>query len=174
MAKAVATVSTKMTQEQDLETKTTKELETIVGNCVRLNKTGDVRCVVASKILEGRKNGDYDMEKTIETIRDHGKRAQFLSYKDVANASGLEWANVFRQINKHLDSVCVFSEARGWPLLASIVVNQQNLSSGDMTPANRKGFLLAAKAAGRSIDIEEAAFVTREQKRVFDWCQTEH
>ena len=42
-----------------------------------------------------------------------------------------------------------------------------------MTVANRKGFLDAVKGAGRDVDIEDVAFVKREQQRVFDWCQTE-
>lgn len=155
----------------DLEAKTTKDLETIVANCQRLRRTGDARCLAAHKLLEARRNGDYDMEKTIAKIRDHGQRGEFLSYKDVASASGLEWANVFRQINMHLDAVCLYSHAKGWPLLSAIVVNHKNLGSGEMTVANRKGFLDAAKGAGRDIDLEHVAFVQREQQRVFDWCQ---
>jgi hypothetical protein len=157
----------------DLEAKTTKELEIIIANCQRLNRTGDARCIAASKILDDRRNGDYNMEKTIAAICEHGKQGQFLSYKDVANASGLEWGNVFRQINMHLDSVCIYSQGQGWPLLSAIVVNQKNLGSGDMTVANRKGFLDAAKGAGREVDIEPIEFIKREQKRVFDWCRVE-
>jgi hypothetical protein len=157
----------------DLEAKTTKELETIVANCQRLKRTGDARCLAASKILQDRRNGDYNMEKTVATILDHGQRGRFLSYRDVASASGLEWGNVFRQISPHLDAVCSYSHGKGWPLLTAIVVSHQNLASGEMTVANRKGFLEAAKGAGRNVDIEDVAFVKREQQRVFDWCRTE-
>jgi hypothetical protein len=157
----------------DLEAKTTKELETIVANCQRLKRTGDARCLAASKILQDRRNGDYNMEKTVATILDHGQRGRFLSYRDVASASGLEWGNVFRQISPHLDAVCSYSHCKGWPLLTAIVVSHQNLASGEMTVANRKGFLEAAKGAGRNVDIEDVAFVKREQQRVFDWCRTE-
>jgi hypothetical protein len=157
----------------DLDTKTTKELEIIIANCQRLNRTGDARCLAASKILDDRRNGDYNMEKTVAAICERGKQGQFLSYKDIANASGLEWGNVFRQINLHLDSVCSYAHGQGWPLLPAIVVNQGNLSSGDMTVANRKGFLDAVKGAGRDVDIEPVAFIKREQKRVFDWCRSE-
>ena len=127
----------------DLEAKTTKELETIVANCQRLKRTGDARCLAASKILQDRRNGDYDMEKTVATILDHGQRGRFLSYRDVASASGLEWGIVFRQISPHLDAVCSYSHGKGWPLLTAIVVSHQNLASGEMTVANRKGFLEA-------------------------------
>jgi hypothetical protein len=169
-----APVVVKMTKELDLQAKTTKELEIIVANCVRLSKTGDARCVAASKVLDERKNGDYDVEKTIAAICDYGRRSEFLSYKAVADASGLEWSNVFRQINLHLDAVCAYSEGKGWPLLSALVVTQRNLASGEMTAASRKGFLDAAKSAGRQIDIEEIAFVKREQQRVFAWCREDH
>jgi hypothetical protein len=157
----------------DLEAKTTKELATIVANCQRLKRTADPRCLAASKILQDRRNGDYNMEKTVATILAHGQRGRFLSYRDVAIASGLEWGNVFRQINLHLDAVCSYSHGKGWPLLTAIVVSHGNLGSGEMTVANRKGFLDAAKGAGRNVDIEDVAFVKREQQRVFDWCRTE-
>jgi hypothetical protein len=158
----------------DLATKTTKELETIVANCQRLNRTGDARCLAASNMLQERRNGDYDLEKTVAAIRDHGQKGRFLSYRDIASASGLEWANVFRQINLHLDAVCAYSHGQGWPLLTAIVVSHQNLASGEMTAANRKGFLVAARGAGRDVDLEDIPFVKREQQRVFAWCQSEH
>jgi hypothetical protein len=157
----------------DLESKDTKDLQTIVDNCVRLHRTSDPRYIAASRILEARRTGDYDLEKTIAVICDFGRQRRFLSYKHVADASGLDWANVFRQINLHLDQVCIYCHDKGWPLLTAIVVNGTKLESGEMTPANRKGFLDAAKGAGRDIDLEQVEFVRREQQRVFDWCQLE-
>lgn len=154
----------------DLEAKTTKELEVIIANCQRLGRTGDARCIDARNIVAGRRNGAFDTEKTVATICEHGKQGRFLSYNDIARASGLEWKSVFRQINPHLDAVCIYSHEQGWPLLPAIVVNQQNVSSGDMTAANRKGFLDAIMRCGWDVDIEPVAFVKREQKRVFDWC----
>jgi hypothetical protein len=157
----------------DLDTKTTKELETIVANGRRLGKTGEPICLDAAKLLNARRNGDYDMEKTVAAIRDHGQQGRFLSYRDSASASGLKWANVFRQISLHLDAVCAYSHGKGWPLLTAIVVNQEYLGSGEMTMTNRKGFLDASRGAGREVDIEDVAFVKREQQRVFEWCQSE-
>jgi hypothetical protein len=156
----------------NLEAKSTKELETIIGNCVRLKRTSDPVYTACRGILESRRAGDFDMEKTVAAIINSGKIGRFLSYKDVADASGLDWAKSRRRVGLHLDSVCVFSEGKGWPLLSAIVVHKDKLDSGAMTEENRKGFLDAARAAGRIVDIEEDAFVKREQIRVFEWCRT--
>ena len=61
----------------DLETKTTKELEVIIANCQRLNRTGDARCIDARNIVAGRRSGAFDTEKTVATICEHGKQGRF-------------------------------------------------------------------------------------------------
>ncbi|HXT82534.1 MAG TPA: hypothetical protein VN702_23440 [Acetobacteraceae bacterium] len=158
----------------DLEAKSTKELETIVANCERLKRTSDPIYIATKGVLENRLTGDFDMEKTIKTILEYGRRGQFLCYKDVADASGLEWSKSRRRVGRHLDSVCIFTESKTWPLITAIVVYKDRIDTGEMGAENLKGFLDAARAAGRNIDIEENAFVRREQRRVFDWCQREH
>jgi hypothetical protein len=157
----------------DLEAKSSKDLQTIIENCVRLNQTSKPIYLNAKKILVNRQSGDLDMEKTIRVIIDHGKRGKFLSYKDISDASGLDWTKSRRRVPPHLDAVCFYSEGKGWPLITAIVVNKENTESGRMTPDNLKGFLAAARAVGRTVDVEEAAFVGREQTRVFEWCQRE-
>jgi hypothetical protein len=157
----------------NLESKSTKELETIVANCERLNRTANPIFAAAQLQLEHRRTGEYDMDKTIATIRGHGQAGKFVCYKDIAEASGLNWVSSRRRIAPHLDAVCADTESKGWPLLTSIVVNMNKLETGEMTADNLKGFLDAARAAGRTVDIDEAAFVKREQKRVFTWCKQE-
>ncbi|MEA2737279.1 MAG: hypothetical protein QOH05_586, partial [Acetobacteraceae bacterium] len=46
--------------------------------------------------------------------------------------------------------------------------------TGEMTPENLKGFLASVHQAGREVDIEDVAFIKREQQRVFAWCREEH
>jgi hypothetical protein len=157
----------------DLDAKTTQELETIVANCQRLGGTGQPICLDAARILDAHRNGDYGMDKPVAAIRDYDRQSRFLSYKDVANASGHEWTSVFRQISPHLDAVCI-CHGNEWPLPTAIVVDEGNRVSGEMIAANRKGFLGAARGAGRHVDIEQTEFVKREQQRVFDWCRVEH
>jgi hypothetical protein len=158
----------------DLEAKATADLETIVANCVRLNRTADPVFAAASKILETRRSGEYNMEKTIAVIRRNGKLRSFLCYKDIADASGLNWVKSRRGVFSHLDDVCRYTSKKGWPNLTSIIVNKDKIGTGEMTPDNLKGFLNAVQAAGGEVDMEDLAFVRREQQRVFAWCREEH
>jgi hypothetical protein len=158
----------------DLESKATKDLETIVANCVRLNRTADPVFAAANKILETRRTGEYNMDKTIATIRKHGALRSFLSYKDIADASGLNWVKSRRGVGPHLDAVCLHTIGKGWPFLTSIVVHKDKIDSGEMTQENLKGFLDAVRGAGQEVDVEDVAFLKREQQRVFAWCREEH
>lgn len=158
----------------DLESKATKDLETIVANCVRLKRTADPVFAAANKILETRRTGEYNMEKTIAVICKQGRLRSFLCYKDIANASGLNWVKSRRGVGPHLDAVCLYTADKGWPLLTSIVVHKDKVDTGEMTSENLKGFLQAVRATGQEVDIEDVAFMKREQQRVFAWCREEH
>ena len=157
----------------DLEAKPTSDLETIVANCVRLQRTGDPIFAAANKILETRRTGEYDIEKTIAVIRKQGRLRSFLSHRDIADASGLNWVKSRRGVGPHLDAVCVHTSGKGWPLLTSIVVHKDKIATGEMTAEGSKDFLGAVNAAGREVDIEDAEFIRREQQRVFAWCREE-
>jgi 5-methylcytosine-specific restriction protein B len=158
----------------DLEAKATKDLETIVANCVRLNRTADPVFAAASKILETRRTGEYNMEKTIAVICKFGKLRSFLCHRDISDASGLNWVKSRRGVGPHLDAVCVYTAEKGWPLLTSIVVHKDKVATGEMNDEILKGFLDGVHAAGQDVDIEDVAFMKREQQRVFAWCREEH
>ena len=158
----------------DLDSKATKDLETIVANCVRLNRTGDPVFAAANAILETRKTGEYNMEKTIAAIRKQGRLRSFLCYKDIADASGLNWVKSRRGVMPHLDALSVYSVEQGWPNLTSIVVHKDRMDTGEMTEDNLKGFLDGVRAAGQDVDLDDVAFMKREQQRVFAWCRGEH
>lgn len=158
----------------DLDSKATQDLETIVANCVRLNRTADPVFAAANQILETRRTGEYNMEKTIAVICKHGRLRGFLCNKNIADASGLNWVKSRRGVTSHLDALCAHTADKGWPLLTSIIVNKDKMDTGEMTPDNLKGFLSAARAVGRDVDIDDVAFLKREQQRVFAWCREEH
>ena len=48
------------------------------------------------------------------------------------------------------------------------------MDTGEMTAENLKGFLASVPASDREPDIEDIAFLKREQQRVFAWCREEH
>jgi hypothetical protein len=158
----------------DLDSKATKDLETIVANCVRLKRTSDPVFAAVNKILELRRTGEYNMEKTIAVIRKHGSVRNFLCYKDIADASGLNWVKARRGVGPHLDALSQHAIQQGWPNLTSIVVQKDKVATGEMTAENLKGFLEGVRNAGQDVDIEDVAFMKREQQRVFTWCREEH
>lgn len=157
-----------------LDSKATKDLETIVANCVRLGRTDEPNFAAANAILALRLTGEYNMEKTIKAICKRGKLRSFVCYKDIADASGLNWVKSRRGVLPHLEALSFYAAGKGWPLLSSIVVNKDKIETGDMTPDNLKGFLDGVREAGRDVDIEDVAFMKREQQRVFAWCREEH
>jgi len=157
----------------DLGTKSTAELETIIRNCERLGRITETIYLDAKREIAGRRSGNLAPEKTIRAIVQCGREGRYMSYKDIADANGMEWAKCRRLVPAHLDQICEYTEQRGWPLITAIVVNKANVATGTMTDDNRNGFLRAARLFGRTIDIDEDAFLRRKQRRVFEWCQQE-
>jgi len=157
-----------------LDSKPTKDLETIVANCVRLNRTDDPVFAAANAVLALRLTGEYNMEKTIKAIVKRGKLRSFLCYKDIADASGLNWVKSRRGVMAHLEALSFHAAGKGWPMLSAIVVNKDKIETGEMTAENLKVFLEGVREAGREVDIDDIAFMKREQQRVFIWCREDH
>jgi hypothetical protein len=155
----------------DIESKSKEELENIVANHRRLKKYSAPLFLKAVAQLERKKTGSFDLEKTVTVIRASAVNRRFLSYKDVAEASGLDWSRVHWTIGPHLETVCEYAHGKGWPLLSAIVVNVDKVDSGEMRAENLKGFVAAAQAVGRDVGADYVRFVHDEQQRVFDWAK---
>jgi hypothetical protein len=56
-------------------------------------------------------------------------------------------------------------------MLSAIVVNKQNVATGNMEPETLNGFLAAASDLGYVITDEEA-FLREQQGRVFEWASS--
>ncbi|HEY4982712.1 MAG TPA: acyl-CoA dehydrogenase family protein [Pseudolabrys sp.] len=95
---------------------------------------------------------------------------RFVSYKELADASGANWNQVHYSIGGHLWSLVEYAHRKGWPMLSAVVVNKQNVASGSMEPETLKGFIAAARELGFSITDEEA-FLREQQRRVFEWAK---
>lgn len=94
---------------------------------------------------------------------------RFLSYKDLAGASGADWSKVRYAVNTHLGGLVDFARGKGWPLLSAIIVSQQNVATGKREPATLRGFVEAAHALGYAI-VDDEAFLREQQERVFAWA----
>ena len=151
----------------DLRTKSVKDLKTIVLNHERSGKTAIASYLAATAELTRRETGTLDVDTTIRIIAGFAKRRAFLSYKDIADASGAIWNKVTHAMPKHLLVVSQHAHSLGWPMLSAIVVNKQHMADGLMEPAPLKGFCECARSLGLEVG-DEAAFLKGQQKAVFD------
>ena len=121
------------------------------------------------ELLAARANrAGLDLEKSLQVIREAAREGRFLSYKDLADASGAEWSKVYLNVGRHLWHVVEWAHARGMPMLSAIVVNKENQKTGEMRPETLQGFLGAAEELGRKV-ADGTTFLKEEQQRVFDY-----
>jgi 5-methylcytosine-specific restriction protein B len=113
------------------------------------------------------------LEASLALIRGAAEERRFVSYGDVAAASGLPWDAARRRMDPHLFALCRRATERGWPLLSAIVVDKQSVPHGAMRGRPLIGFARAAERAGRIIGGDAAAFLAEEQQRVFAWAEKE-
>lgn len=109
--------------------------------------------------------------KTYEAIRAAAKETRFLTYGEVAAASGVEWNKARRPIPQHLDQLVKISHERGWPLLSAIVVNKENVETGELAGESLAGFLSAVEKIGIAVE-DPKIFLKQQQRAVFDWADS--
>jgi hypothetical protein len=128
--------------------------------------------VAALEEREHRQGGGLNFGKTFEIVRQAAAEGRYVSYGEVAEYSGLPWKAARRPMPKHLGNLCEYAHRRGWPLLSSIVVNKENLNTGELEPQSLSGFIKAAKDLGYVIS-DERLFLKKQQHRVFEWGQAD-
>lgn len=148
---------------------TNKQLQNVIDNYGKHGKTSDPVYLAALDELARRKGGGLNFSKSLELIRKAAAIGQFLSYKQIAEGSGVEWSKVRYAISRHLDELLKYACGKGWPMVTAIVVNQQNLTTGKLEPPALKGFVKGAKMFGYAVTDEEA-FLKEQQERVFEWA----
>jgi 5-methylcytosine-specific restriction protein B len=110
------------------------------------------------------------LEETYAAIRKAALQRRYLSYGEVAEASHVPWATARRLIPQHLGQLVTLAHERGWPLPSAIVVNREDVNTGNLQGPAREGFIAAARDVGFVIDDPET-FVRDQQQKVFDWAQ---
>ncbi len=111
------------------------------------------------------------LEKTYQFIRKAALDRRFVSYRDIADASGVPWRAAFRRMPQHLGQLVLLTHRRGWPLPSSIVVPTGEVATGKLEGTAREGLIAAAKDVGLDVgDPEE--FVKDQQHKVFEWAKT--
>src|SRR6516164_5134951 len=149
----------------DVETLSVGELENLIQNHRRKRATDALLYVDALRELEKRKGKGLDFDKSLSIILEAAKGRRFLSYKELADASGADWGQVHYAIGEHLWRLVEYADRKGWPLLSSIVVNKPNVTTGKMEPETLKGFIAAARLLEKRI-IDEEGFLGRTRARI--------
>ncbi len=146
-----------------------QELRNVISNHRERGKLTEPFYLDALEELARRKGLGLDFQTSFDLIRLAAKERRFLSYKELAEASGSDWNKVRYAINTHLGDLISYAHGKGWPLLSAIVVNQRNVGTGDMEPTTLRGFIEAARWLGYTVTDEEG-FLREQQQRVFDWA----
>jgi hypothetical protein len=116
-----------------------EQLSNIIENHCRKGATDSSVYVDALAEQARRKGKGLDFDKSFEVIRRAAAEDRFVSYKELADASGADWNQVHYSIGGHLWSLVEYAHRKGWPMLSAVVVNKQNVASGRMEQETLKG-----------------------------------
>lgn len=115
--------------------------------------------------------GHLDVNKSLELLVQAAKNQKFVTYGDLAKASGIAWKQARHRMNGangHLDRLVDICHARGLPLLAAVCVNESGRVSGSLESAALSGFAAAARRIGFIFD-DDADFHRRMCEECFRW-----
>ena len=90
-----------------------REIENLIANHRRLNATDRPLYLEALEERATRKGLGLRFKTSFEIIRKAAAQRRFLSYKDLADASGAQWTRVHYAIGKHLWELVEFSHRKG-------------------------------------------------------------
>jgi len=156
----------------DVETLSVGQLENLIENHRRKRATDAPLYTDALRELGARKGKGLEFEKSLSIILLAAGEGRFLSYKELADASGADWNEVRFAMNEHLWNLVEYSNLRHGVLFSAIVVNTPNVATGKMEIATLKGFIAAARLLDYPV-TDEQAFLKEQQARVFSWAQRE-
>ena len=155
---------------KSLTEQSTGDLENQVANYRRLKATDRPEFAEILAEFERRRRG-FDFNKSMTLILQAAREGRFVSCKDLADASGVDWnRGGHYQIGNHLGALNEYSHLKHGLLLGSIVVVKRYLKTGGMEPFSLAGFVGKAKDLGYTVTDEEA-FLREQQARVFEWAK---
>lgn len=151
----------------DLDKLDDKQIANLLENYRKAGKTEEPKYTEILAEYARRRGKGLSFDKSLAAIRDAASRGQFLSYKQLAEASGLKWSFAVRHaMPSHLFNLLEYAHRNGLPLLSAIVVNQENVDTGEMEPETLRGFVAGARDLGIPV-ADERQFLKDQQDDVF-------
>jgi hypothetical protein len=147
-----------------------EQLRNLIQNHRTKGATSAPRYIEALGELARRHDHGLSFETTMQIVRSAARQRKFLSYKELADPSGVDFNKARYAINDHLWQLVEYAHRRGWPLMSAIIVNKSNVHTGDIEPSTRKGFISAAHDLGYTV-TDEHAFLREQQARVFELAE---
>jgi hypothetical protein len=161
-----------MVMPLDLSTKTDQEIDNLIENHRRKSLLTAPLYLQAMAEKERRRGNGLEFSKSVDIILAAARQRRFISYKELADASGAKWEKVHYAMNRHLWDLVSWAHGHGWPMLSAVVVNQENVETGEMKPETLKGFITAAHELNRTdIGPDDNGFLQAEQQRVFEFAR---
>jgi hypothetical protein len=154
----------------EVETLSISQLDNLIENHRRKRATNAPLYIDPLRELGKRKGKGLDFDKSLSIILEAAAEPRFLSYIELAKASGGDWNQVRFAMNGHLWDLVEYSHLRYGILFSAVVVNTANVATGKIEPETLKGFTGAARELGYLV-TDEQAFLKEQQGRVFAWAQ---
>lgn len=154
--------------QRPLDALSVQELDALIANHRRLGATDRPVFLAALEERSRRGGNGLDFATSRRVIQAAAKEGRFLSYKDLADASGADWGKVHYALGRHLGDLIEYAHRSRLPLFVAIVVNKPNVETGRMEPDTLKGFVNAARELGYLVEDDEA-FLRDQQARTFAW-----
>jgi hypothetical protein len=153
----------------DLTKLTDDRLQALIENHRRLGRKDVPLFATALEELNRRKRAGLDFHTSLRLLWQAARERRFVSYKDIADASGADWTRVRYLVNGHLWDLVDWGASSGVPMLSAIVVDKGNVDTGRKEPSGLKGFTDAARLLGHRVDDPET-FHRQQQDACFAWA----
>jgi hypothetical protein len=140
----------------------------LIENYRKQQKTDDTYLGALAEYAK-RVGKGLNFETTMDVVTRAAADRRFVSYGELADASGAYWNQVHYSVGPHMFSMIEYCHRMGWPLLSAIVINKPNVKTGAMAADTLKGIIAGARALGYVVS-DSHHFLKEQQERVFDWA----
>ncbi len=166
------------------------ELDAFIATLEAVGRTADQVYWDALRARALRQTG-LDLDRTYEALQAAAAKGQFITYGELADASGVARGHVFPNHYashlKHVEqaahargapmtraileaAILAAAHARGAPMISSIVVRADNVGAGELSPVALAAFSQLARELGHEV-ADETTFLKDQQEKTFQWGQ---